>query len=153
MEYVIAEHGSFKDFKKEIIDNPIDWIDESFEWDSTVEGFDFWDNINTLWLAEVKEAVINDTKFKFGFKKEVLNFKKFLRLRDKLDLYKHCVKDGDYYLEELESFDSSEWLKSAFNWEETDVTYEVWYELNNQWLDEVSYAKDSDIKVVFGFKV
>ena len=131
------------------------WINDAFDWDNTVRTFEFWDDLDTEWREEVKIALQFNREIIFELKDKVkkLNFKKFLKSRNKLDLFKRFVKDGNYYLRELKELDRSEWLNQVFSWNETFHTYEVWNELNNQWIEQVVLAQDSNIKVVFGFKV
>lgn len=137
--------------------NYIDWVTNAFDWKTEPPiVLNFWKAIDISWRKEVKIAEQNNTTIEFGFyiESDILNFKKFLKQHGRLkDFNTEVLHSKVYCLNKIAHLDIHHWLEVPFVWTNSKDGYNVWYKLNKQWLEQVDFAKDSNIKVVFGFNV
>lgn len=172
--YEDGETKALKDYE------PFDWIFNAVDWEKSDFGGRFWEELNAEWRYFVREAKhanasvlweheeVLDKKLidkvtdelveeeviqKIDSKKELLNFKEFLKENGVDTMYfKTLVLEGDLgKLSILREIECNNWINDAFDWSGNDRTFNFWDDLDNAWRAKVNYAWQNNIDIEFGY--
>jgi len=124
------------------------FIDDAFDWETSPEGYGFWDKLNEEWYnISYKVNYLNEEYFE-EFEEDFITddeFKKFLIDHKCLDKYienalnvelKHGMNDKEF-AENFKKYRKEDYMRSAFSWGRSPEEWHYWKLMNKLWEDHM----------------